>query len=63
MMEILVYPSGAVQVRDYRVDGNLHRTRDYGSWRGLVDDWSQRWSIDMRRTVWVRAQKPNGASA
>ena len=62
MMEIRVDSSGAVTVRDFRIDGNLHRTREYVSWQCLFNEWGPRWAIDIRRTVWVRSQT-NGASA
>lgn len=54
MMEIRVTPSGALEVADFRIDGNLHRIRSYPSWMQLFEEWGPRWSIDLRRTVWVR---------
>ena len=54
MMEIRVHPSGALDVIDYRLDGNLHRTREFASWARLFSEWGPSWSIDQRRTVWVR---------
>ena len=56
MMEIRVRPSGALDVIDYRLDGNCHRTREFASWERLLSEWGPRWSIDIRRTVWVRLQ-------
>ena len=38
VMEILVEPSGALEVRDYRLDGHLYRTRAYPSWLSVAPD-------------------------
>lgn len=58
MMEVRVSTRGAIEVLDYRINGNLHRTRTYDSWRSLLNEWGPRWSIDARRTVWVRPDAP-----
>lgn len=56
MMEIQVRPSGGLQVLDYRIDGNLCRSREFASWAKLMEQWGKAWSIDIRRTVFVRPE-------